>query len=74
MLPAYPSNRDLKCTRPSNPLRSTVDASITTRNSSGDMGVDNYGLKSSLLSPLILPEYSLNNRADHIYMVIDYQK
>jgi len=45
-----------------------------TRNSSGDMGIGNYSLKSMLLSPLVLPKYSLNNRADRINMVIDYQK
>ena len=37
-----------------------------TRDSSGDMGVGNYSLKSSLLPPLVLPKYSLNNRADRI--------
>jgi len=54
----------------------SVDASIATRNSSGDMGVRNYSLKSRLLPPLVLPKYSLNNRADRINMVIeiDYQK
>ena len=37
-----------------------------TRNSSGDMGVGNYRLKSRLLPPLVLSKYSLNNRADRI--------
>jgi len=45
-----------------------------TRNSSGDMGVGNYSLKWRLLSPLVLPKYSLNNRADRINIVTDYQK
>jgi len=61
-------------TRPSNPLRSTMDALIATRNSSGDMIVGNYSLKSRLLPPLVLPKYSLNNRTDHINMVTDYRK
>jgi len=38
------------------------------------MGVGNYSLKSTLLPPVVLPKYSLNNRADHISMVTDYQK
>jgi len=44
-----------------------MDAPIAklTRNSSGDMGVGNYSLKSRLLPPVVLPKYSLNNRADH---------
>jgi len=53
----YPSsNRVSTGTRPSNPLRSTMDAPIATRNSSGDMGVGNYSLKSRLLPPLLLPK------------------
>jgi len=51
-----------------------MDAAIATRNSSGDMGVGNYSLKSRLLPPLVLPKYSLNNRADRINMDTDYQK
>jgi len=51
-----------------------MDASIATRNSSGDMGVGNYSLKSTLLPPVVLLKYSLNNLADHISIVIDYQK
>ena len=43
-----------------------------TRNSSGDVG--NYSLKWRQLFPLVLPKHSLNNRADRINMVIDYQK
>ena len=43
-----------------------MDAPIAklTRDSSGDMGVDNYTLNSRLLPPVVLPKYSLNNRAD----------
>jgi len=48
-----------------------MDAPIAklTRNSSGDMGVGNYTLNSRLLyiiymPPVVLPKYSLNNRAD----------
>jgi len=37
-----------------------------TRNPSGDMGVGNYSLKWRLLPPVVLPKYSLNNRADPI--------
>jgi len=44
-----------------------------TRNSSGAMGVGNYSLTWRLLPLLVLPKYSLNNRADRINMVIDYQ-
>jgi len=51
-----------------------MDAPIAKRNSSGDMGVGNYSLKSRLLPPLVLPKYSLNNRADRINMDTDYQK
>jgi len=51
-----------------------MDAPIATRNSSGDMGVGNYSLKSRLLPPVVLPKYSLNNCADHISMVIDLSK
>jgi len=51
-LPTHPSNRVLTWTRPSNPLRSTMDAPIATRNSSRDMGIGNYSLKSRLLPPL----------------------
>ena len=36
------------------------------------MGVGNYSLKSRLLPPIVLPKYSLTNRADRINMVIDY--
>jgi len=43
-----------------------------TRNTSRDMGVGNYSLKWRLFPPLILPKYSLNNRADRMNMVIDY--
>jgi len=67
-------NRVLTWTGPSNPLRTTTDAPSATRNSLGDVGVGNYSLKSRLLLPLVLPKYSLNNRADRINMVIDYQK
>jgi len=74
MLPTYPSNQVLAWTHLSNPLRSTMDAPIATRNSSGDMGVGYYSLKSSLLPPLVLPKYSLINHADRINMVTDYQK
>jgi len=66
MLRTYPSNRVLTWTRPSNPLRSTMDLPIAIINSSGNMGVGNYSLKSRLLPPLVLPKYSLNNRADCI--------
>jgi len=51
-----------------------MDASIATRNSSGDMGIGNYSLKSRLLPPVVLPKYSLNNRADDISMVKDDKK
>jgi len=51
-----------------------MDAPIATRNSLGDMGVGNYSLKSKLLPPLVLSKYSVNNRADRINMVTDYQK
>jgi len=50
-----------------------MDVSIATTNSSGDMGVGNYSLKSRLLPTLVGPKYSLNNRADRINMVTDYQ-
>jgi len=73
-LPTYTSNQVLTWTRPSNPLLTTMDAPIATRNSSGDMRVGNYSLNSRLLPPLILPKYSLNNHSDCINMVIDYQK
>jgi len=51
-----------------------MDAPIATGNSPGDVGVGNYSLKLRLLPPVVLPKYSLNNRADRINMVIDYQK
>jgi len=51
-----------------------MDAPIATRNSLGDMGVGNYSVKLGPLPPLVLPKYSLNNRADRINMVTDYQK
>jgi len=45
-----------------------------TRSSPGGVGVGNYSLKWRLLLPLVLPKYSLNNRADRINMVVGYQK
>jgi len=47
---------------------------VGTRNSPGDMGVGNHSLNWRLLPPVVFPKYSLNNRADRINMVIDYQK
>jgi len=67
MIPTYPSNRLLEWTRPYNPLRTTNDMTPIdklTRDSPGEMGVGNYTLNSRLLPPVVLPEYSLNNRAD----------
>jgi len=72
----YPSNRVLMWTRPSNLLCITMDAPIATRNSSGDMGVGNYSLKSRPLPPLqalVLSKYSLNNRADHRLSKVDFE-
>jgi len=65
-LPAIKPSFEVK-TRPSNPMRCTMDLPI-------DMGVDKYSLKWRLLPPLVLPKSSLNNRADHINMVTEYQK
>jgi len=38
------------------------------------MDVGNYSLKTRLLPPVVLPKYSLYNRAHRINMVRDYQK
>jgi len=55
-LPIKPSFNVDSPRRPSNPLCCTMDLPISTRNSSGDMGVGNYSLKWGSLPPLVLPK------------------
>jgi len=75
--PTYRSNRVLTWTRPSNLLRSTMDVPIALLQKKLIRGHERrqlYSLKSRLLHPFVLPKDSLNNRAYHISIVIDYQK
>ena len=57
---------DFKMDSSVQPASHQMDAPIAklTRDSSGDMGVGNYTLNSRLLPAVVLPKYSLNNRAD----------
>jgi len=52
----------------------TLGLPAGTKNSSGNVGVGNYILKWRLFPPLVLPKHWLNNRADRINTLINYQK